>query len=221
MISSAAAVPQQHITSPGECLSSIAEQRHFFDWRTTYGDRDNAPLRALRADPNVLAPRDVVVIPDKGGRIEEAATGATHVFEVTALRATLRLVLEIDAAHYRLTVDGRIAGEGQPPSSGLIEHRIARDAARAELLLWFSDNHADAEAVGWDLRLGHLDPAEGPGDAGVVDRLRNLGFLAADETGPDDMRRAVVSFQRSVGLPPTGEADPTTRDRLRQAHDVL
>lgn len=206
----------------GDCLSSIAEDQHYFDWRTIYRDGENETLRRLRRDPNVLAPGDVVMLPDKGQRVEAAATGKRHTFRVNTQRATLRLMLEFMPTHYRLVVDGRTVGQGVPPESGLIEHRIARNATRGELLVWFSEDHDKDAAVRWQFRLGHLHPVETPDDdSGLVSRLRNLAFLADSETGEDAIRQAVARFQDFAHLPVTGVPDPATRARLRQLHDEL
>jgi hypothetical protein len=71
-------MPTTHLVEEGECPSSIAKRFGFRIWRTIYDDPSNATLRRKRPDPNVLAPGDVVMIPDREPRQEPGATGARH-----------------------------------------------------------------------------------------------------------------------------------------------
>jgi hypothetical protein len=216
-------VPVNHSATATDCLSSIAKERKFYSWRTIYQAGENAALRDLRKDPNVLGQGDSVSIPDKNKRAEPADTGRTHVFEVTALGAKLRVIVEGGGAWYSLTIDTGKPIEAELPESGLIEQEIARDASTAELSVWFAkEDKADKElAVSWHLVLGALEPVDFLGGAGVTARLANLGFLAPeDRDKPVEVMRAVGEFQAAVGLPVNGVADPNTLEALRRAHDV-
>jgi hypothetical protein len=51
-------------------------------------------------------------------------------------------------------------------------------------------------------------------DEGLSRRLHNLGYLQ-----DNDLAAAIEWFQLSHGLPPTGEADPVTREKLVAVHD--
>ena len=57
----------------GDCFMSIAAANGFL-WDILWNHGDNATLKQLRKDPNVLFPGDTIVIPDKTQRIESAAT---------------------------------------------------------------------------------------------------------------------------------------------------
>ena len=85
-------MPHKHIVKQGECLSLIARRYGFANYRTVYDHADNAELRELRPNPNVLSPGDVVVIPDKDTKTESVATGKFHRFEVATPAKALRIV---------------------------------------------------------------------------------------------------------------------------------
>ncbi len=67
------------------------------------------------------------------------------------------------------------------------------------------------------LRVGYLDPVSVP--SGVAHRLANLGHLRtidshAGDIDDQELATAIRRFQRSRGLPITGEVDETTRAKL-------
>jgi N-acetylmuramoyl-L-alanine amidase len=212
-------MPIRHVVEEGECLSSLAKRFGFRLWRTIYDDPANAALRQARPDPNVLAPGDVVIIPDKEARSEAAATGARHTYFVATSHTMLRIVLaDIEPRRYRLTVEGDVF-EGAFPASGLIERAIRSDARTGQLAVWFTDD-TSGDGLTWDLDIGALDPVDHL--SGVKARLNNLGYAAGaeDETQNQDTSDAVSAFQAKHDEPATGDPDPAFRERLRQAHDV-
>jgi len=212
-------MPSRHVVQQGECLSSIAKQHGFRRWRTVYDDPANAALRQKRPDPNILAPGDIVMIPDKQPRVEEAATGARHTFFVAVAPTMLRVALvDMKPRRYRLTVEGEVF-EGPVPDSGLIERPIQPDARSGQLAVWLTDD-TSGDGITWDLDIGALDPVDHL--TGVKARLNNLGYDAGavNETPNDDSKGAVSTFQTRHGETATGDADPAFREELRQAHDV-
>ena len=52
-------------------------------------------------------------------------------------------------------------------------------------------------------------------------RLRNLGFRAVPVDGvlESNTEQALRAFQKTNGLPETGQADTATRQKLKEKHD--
>jgi len=203
-------MPTLHTVTPGECLSSIAARHGFADWRIVYDHPDNAALRQLRPNPNVLLPGDAVVIPDKRQRSEACATDRVHRFVAARPRCRLRIRICHASGRpyadtcYRLTVDGR-AIEARTDADGLVDQPVPPQARRAELLLWAAEQ--PGATLRFALALGELDPADTP--SGAQARLCNLGWQAD----------GLAAFQQAHGLPATGMLDIATADALRRRHD--
>lgn len=174
-------MPEDCTIQQGDCVSSIAFERGFF-WETLWNHPQNATLKQQRRDPNVLMAGDVIHIPDKLARDEDAATSQRHCFRLRGVPAKLVLRL-IDPEgkprnnlHYVLTVDGSNQ-EGQTDDHGRITTPIPPGAQQAHLKL--QDPQGAEE---YDLPLGHMDPVET--DSGVAQRLTNLGYACAVDLPP-------------------------------------
>lgn len=199
-----------HTVQPGECLLSIAAQHGYF-WKTLWDHPDNQKLREARKSAALLAPGDVIQIPDKTPKQKVAALGQKHSFQIKQNRALLALRLvqggePLAGEPYALTVAGQTL-KGKTDGDGKLEQPIPAVAAKAVLVL-------EKRRQRYDLQLGHLDP---PGEvAGAQARLANLGFYEGSidgEAGPRT-REALAVFQTAAGLDPTGELDDATRDEL-------
>lgn len=215
-------VPTTHIVRRGECLSSIAARYGFRDYRTIYEDGANAPLRALRPNPDVLYEGDTVVIPDKEERLEEGSTAKRHTFVTRTTGAFLRVQVEASRAlDYDLVIDDGRKFEGRTDGKAPIVHPIARNAKTAVLRLWPTtmEERTDASACVRRLALGELDPIETT--LGVQGRLLNLSFYPGpldDQLGPAT-RAAVRAFEAFLGWPETGEITDPLRSELVARHD--
>src|SRR5262245_8080430 len=82
-----------HTVEPGDCLTSIATRYGFAKWQTIYDDPANADFRALRKNPNVLAPGDRIFIPDRQLGLKDGDTDARHRFRTAEPKIVLRLVV--------------------------------------------------------------------------------------------------------------------------------
>lgn len=207
-------MPKVHTVAQAECMSSIAERYGFF-WETLWNDPDNAELKQLRGDPNLLAPGDRVHVPDL--RVGEAsgAVDARHTFKIKGVPALFELRVVFDGEprageSYVLDVDG-VVFEGATDGDGWIKEYISPRARKGTLTL------RDGAEV-HELALGHLDPIDTV--SGVQGRLANLGYYDGPVDGreSDALSRAVRDFQDAEGLEMSGTVDAATRDKLEEVH---
>lgn len=199
-----------HSVAAGECISSIAH-RFGFAPATLWDHPQNAALRSARANPDVLAPGDLVFIPDRRARATDAAVDARHRYRVRGVPARLRLqLLEDDeplaAQPFELVVDGGLVLRGVTDDAGRIDVAIPPNARAGRLVVGEGPSAATHE-----LRLGRLDPVEDP--AGLRARLTNLGYGVGDDPTP-----ALRRFQRDHDVPETGLPDAPTLQALLAAH---
>lgn len=211
----------KHVVRQGECLTTIARQYGFRDYRTVYQHPDNAGLRQKRPNPNILFPGDVVNIPERKVKTARVATGQVHRFQVIVPKKELHLQLRDNEGKplanepYVLEVDGEPPIEGkQTDGAGKIKERVPTSAAGAILSI---------KGRTLRLRFGALNPLrELPsGDvSGVQGRLSNLGYNVGPLNGVLSplMRAALAVFQVDEGLPVTGEPDASTLSKLEQRH---
>lgn len=219
-------MPIQHIVQQGECLTSIAHQHGFRDWRAIYNHPDNAPLRRKRPNPNVLFPGDVVVLPDPMAKTAKCATGRHHRFQIKVARKELQLILRdhkgepMKDAPVELDLDGQplLPPEGQDSwmtdGNGLLKVPVPVRSKTAVLTV------ADYTVK---LQLGGLNPLKDVPEgevSGAQARLRNLGY----DAGPVDgrmgpaTRGALALFQADHGLEVTGKLDEASRKKLEELH---
>lgn len=193
----------------------MAEKYGFFAG-TLWDHPSNAALRARRKYMNVLAPGDVLAIPDLETKTVECSTGHVHTFRRRGIPALLRLrFLRDDKPRanvpYRLVVGGA-EQRGLTDAEGVLEAFVAPGAREGALIL---DDDED-EVVA--LRFGELDPIDSV--TGIQARLQNLGF-PCDTTGELDAptRAALSLFQSTFDLERTGEPDDATQAKLFALHD--
>jgi Putative peptidoglycan binding domain len=213
-----------HTVEQGDCLSSIAKQYGFSDWRLIYNHPENAAFKRKRPNPNCICPGDQIFIPEKEIKQTGGATDAKHKFKLDSHKTLVRLRLMDEEGKvfagkkYRLDVDGTVH-EGTTPGDGLIEKEIPPDARSGQLTVWL-DEDTSKPGFTWKLKIGHLDPVEEK--TGVQARLKNLGF----DCGPVDgvvgprTQAALRGFQSRAGIPETGQVDAATIGKLRDQHDL-
>jgi N-acetylmuramoyl-L-alanine amidase len=200
---------------PGDCISSIAE-RFGFVWQTLWNA--NPELKKLRKNPNVLLPGDTVKIPDKVIKQEACNTDQSHKFVKKGTPAKFVLILErfnipLANRRYILEIDGKLY-DGKTDAIGRLEVSIDPAARTGQLRM-------PDDGLECALELGNLDPVEEM--IGVQQRLQNLGFYSGPLDGAmnEEMADALIAFQSSVNLEPTGELDDSTRDKLLQMQDKI
>lgn len=207
----------RHTVTEGDCLSSIAERYGFF-WETLWNAPENQGIVQARKDPNTLMPGDVVFIPEKRTKSYVRPTGARHTWKVKGVPAKFRIQLrwgdEPRANEpFTLVIDGEVH-EGVTDGEGSIEVTIRPDARHGTLRVGEGERAQEL-----DLDLGAMPTIQEA--AGVIGRLRNLGYYAGHSTREvsDDVRDALRGFQRANGLEETGEPDDATKSTLRHLHD--
>jgi hypothetical protein len=190
-----------------------------------WNDPANADLRQQRGDPHVLAPLDILKIPETEPIWHSLTTGTTN--EFTASTPPL--------LHGRVQcfgLDGQpIAGatftvlDVSPPTQG-----TTTDDGTAEFS--FPSDVSTVRLEFADLKLvllahvAHLDPITTP--SGVQQRLEGLRIIPPLPIIPDEDFRdmlaeyAVIAglqrFQRQQGIEPTGELDDATLQALVKAY---
>jgi N-acetylmuramoyl-L-alanine amidase len=204
-------MPLQHKVKQGECMASIADKYGFCPdmlWR--HGK--NAAIRKQRENINILYPGDLVFIPDKQTRTQDAATEQRHRFrkKIGPVKLRLRLLHHgnpIADEAYILKVEDRVISGNTDPD-GYLEEIIPSGTGSAELAL----GEENPEIL--LLEIGSLDPVTEI--SGVQARLNNLGFdcgIVDGVSGPLT-RGGVSAFQETNELEVTGDPDSPTRDEL-------
>ncbi|MCY0989444.1 hypothetical protein OV203_20050 [Nannocystis sp. ILAH1] len=203
-------------------MASIAVENGF-RMETLWNHPDNARLKALRKDPYVLAPGDVVRVPALRPRIEKGETDRVHRFRRRGVpekfrmrfldegspRADIPYVFEVGGEHRR----------GQTDADGWVEQWIPPGALQATLTLTppAPEDGEPLEDEVYDLLLGALDPEDT--ERGARSRLRSLGYLTFEDEDEDDAYAlALYTFQLDEDLEPTGTLDAPTSRRLRAVY---
>lgn len=213
-----------HVVRQGECLLSICQSYGFPDWKKVYDDPGNEKLRQKRPDPNLLAPGDKVVIPDKKAKEFSIATGQMHTFKVKVPRARLRLKVhqhiegETWSGQYELDIEGmRDFVKGSIGGDGMVDVEIPASAHKGTLTILKDGNVLQV----FHLALGGMDPPDSI--SGAQTRLKHVGF----DCGPVDgvlgsrTRQALTAFRTRYGLaepaePEKTQVDPATAAKLRE-----
>lgn len=201
----------QHVVQAGDCIASIGFLHGFLP-DTIWNDAANGSLRAQRRDGNVLAPGDVVTVPDPHQKQCACATDRRHVFRRRGVPELLRLQFlrggrpRVGLA-YELCVDGQLS-TGMTDDEGRIVAPIPPAAREATLTLGAHER--------FRFQLGQLEPSEEAG--GARRRLVNLGLLDSVDAGAGAYAMALRRFQRRHGLAITGSLDAATSQALRSVH---
>jgi N-acetylmuramoyl-L-alanine amidase len=209
-----------YVVQPGDCLTKIAADRGFPDYKMIYDHPANKELRKLRPNPHVLAPGDKLFIPETVPLTRTLATGQRWTIKIKRPRAALQVYVKdadgepLSGKSYVLHVEGQDDKQGTTDGDGLVKEDVPAAATTARL-------EFESEGFSLSLQLGGIDPLRET--TGLPARLQNLGFACptsadAHETEAN-IKYALARLQAEHGLDATGELDDATRDLLRQAHD--
>lgn len=208
----------KHVVVDGDCVESIAAQYGFADGKRIKDCPENAALKKVRPDLNVLHPGDEVFVPDRTPKTLSLATGQRHKIVVKRPKRLLRIKF-LDGAgapmsgQYVLKA-GSLTIEGSLDGDGLLEQRLPVEITSAEVVLG---------EVTRTILIGHLNPLRDTPDDGVTGvqaRLSNLGFAPGKVDGDagDKTQAAIRSFQAAHDLDQTGDLDDQTLNKLREEH---
>ncbi len=210
----------RHLVQQGEHLSQLAGLYGFRSYKPIWNHPENAELRRVRPNPNVLLPGDQVYIPDKSQKVEACPTDRSHSFKLAKGQLRLRLVLrdfdnkELTNLQCEIKVDG-VSTSLTTDARGRVEVPISPTAKEATLV--FKDPLLPFN-LSVPIKIGFLDPVtEISGQQG---RLSNLGYIASPLEEVDDtiFAHAVQEFQCDLGLPVTGVCDGATQAKLKEIH---
>src|SRR5262249_8691976 len=101
--------------------------------------------------------------------------------------------------------------EGTTDGSGKVTFEVSVHVREAEIVLL-------DKGLRFPIQIGDMDPVNET--SGVRKRLANLGFYTPPWKGTSEeaLKTDLTAFQKAYGLPPTGEVDDATRQRLVEAH---
>ncbi len=207
----------KHVVQQGECLSSLAARLRMTA-KELHELAENAELKKLRPNPNVLAPGDEVWLPDQKTKSVPIELEKKHRFVVKLPKLKLRVVMKNakgephDGKRFRVLV-GNQQLEGTT-SAGVVEVDVPATARTALVQLWLTDDPDDPDPdLERELSIGCLDPIETV--SGVQARLSNLGHVCPI-TGEVDAwtLHAAQLFRAKHGLPLVEEEedDPPNED---------
>jgi N-acetylmuramoyl-L-alanine amidase len=197
-------MPVNYKVKEGDCVASIS-CNHGFHPDTIWNHPDNAQIKVLRKDQNVLFPGDVIVIPDKEIKIYDRPTGQLHQFRRKAVPEMFRLRLAWFSGPradlpYTLIIDGTVF-IGETDGDGIIEHPIPPNARKGKLII-SDDEH-------YEFQLGSLDPTDE--DMGALHRLVNLGYLQQEKM--QSMMKSQQGMQANTAMMDQMQ-EPGTADKI-------
>jgi hypothetical protein len=213
----------QHKVKSGDCLSSIAKL-YGLTWQQLWDYGPNAGLKALRKDPNIICPGDIVKLPPKKQKDDSKGVDGTHRYVRKSEQSHIAIVLKVDGEPIqdkpcRLCISGLPDRSGNVNSSGEVEIdgskkiRIPSDVSTGELIVGEGNG-----ASTYVLLIGRLEPHDTI--VGVQQRLNNLGYHSGPEDGIVGPITAAATrfFQGNVGIDVDGIPGPITQGKLKETH---
>jgi hypothetical protein len=210
-----------YVVRQGDYLPRLAHAMGF-SAEEVWNDPSNRELRAVRQDMNILAPGDVIQVPEPRQEALPLSPGAPNRYRASVPKTSVNVVF-LDGPAALADEPCRIEGLGPSRALGRTdgEGRLTLEVplhVREVSVIFPGKNRS------YSLLIGHMDPVTET--SGVRARLEHLGYLPApagegsmsEEEARARLREAVRVFQRDQGLEPSGQVDGATRDALRRAH---
>jgi N-acetylmuramoyl-L-alanine amidase len=145
-----------HEVKQGETFSSIADTYGFQNYKTLYDHAENADLRHMRPNPDVIFPGDQIYVPDFEPKELPAATDQLHRYVLTFRPKVVRIRLQdfngkaVPNAACELHV-GPDVFTGSTDGDGVLEQRVPVQARR----------HAEDRRLRVDLEDRRAEPHPG------------------------------------------------------------
>jgi hypothetical protein len=201
-----------HSVVQGDSMASLAKQYGFI-WEQLWEHPNNAELKALRKNPNVLLEGDTVFIPNIVPKTVELATEQRHRFRRKGIPSKISLQLLDNGkpragVPYEITLDDGTIISGVSDEDGYVKESVQPERTHAVVRV---DGRWGREQ--YEVQLGHLDPVDTT--TGVQQRLANLG-RDCEITGALDEQTmsALRSFQSEHQLEASGTPDDATHAKL-------
>jgi hypothetical protein len=213
-----------YIVRQGDYLAKLSFV-HGFDADDVWNDPKNEDLKKLRTDPNILAPGDILFIPEKEG--EEGlpiAKGTENSYAATVPKVEVKLTFQDSEAKPMAGAPCQIRGLGdggadmiptETDGDGTLTLKVPVTVREVEV-------HFPRQNTTHHVRVGDMDPANEA--SGIQKRLQNLGFWhgAGDKAGDLDalLGSAIMTFQGKMGIEGNGAFDPDTEKAVLDQHKL-
>ncbi|MGD0524890.1 MAG: peptidoglycan-binding domain-containing protein [Polyangiaceae bacterium] len=217
---------QPYIIRQGESLATLA-LRDGFDPDAVWNDPKNDDIRAKRSDPMVLAPSDIIYLPDQPAQADSSAlqTGSDNNFVAPPRPPLLGRLRLLDETGAPVAGKSFVVEDVDPPSQGTTDADGNVDLEIPYGRTWIRVQLPDAE-IDLVVQVAFLDPVTE--SSGLEQRLSALGLLQALPAVHDPDAAAIVAqeyrdaavraFQQKQSIPDTGELDDATQKALLDAH---
>lgn len=212
---------QQHTVVQGDTILRIARQYGYKSSIALYNHPSNAEFKAIRPDPNLIFPGDIITIPAKKEKFMPLRASSINTFVVQNEKEYFRLQISYedgeDITGKRMVLNiGSQTIETLLPSDGLIEVELnSNDALTGTVDLYLKED-ASTPSKSFSVRVGNLDPIDTL--SGVQGRCNLLGFDCGVVDGimGKKTRVGVKEFQYEHELEVDGIPGPKTKAALKQ-----
>ncbi|MDQ9092444.1 peptidoglycan-binding protein [Pseudoalteromonas haloplanktis] len=212
---------QQHTVTQGETLLRIARQYGFRTSKSLYQHPINAEFRALRPDPNLIFPGDIIKIPQKTEKFMPLKIGSKNTFVVRDEKEYFRLKVAYDDGDditgKRVVLNiGSQTIDTVLQSDGLIEVELNNNDALTGSVDLYLKAGDTTPTKSFAVQIGNLDPIDTL--SGVQGRCNMLGFNCGKVDGVmgEKTRIGVKEFQYQHELEVDGIPGPKTKAKLQQ-----
>jgi hypothetical protein len=215
-----AAAKTPYIVRQGDYLAKLAFVKGF-DADEVWNDPANEELKKRRGDADILAPGDILYVPDKQAEEAPIQKGQENSYAASVPKIKVKLQLQSSGeplAGKAYHIEG-LGDEvkGSTEGDGGVSFEAPVTIREVALVL-------DESGTRYEIRIGDLDPHDEL--SGIRTRLAHLGYMEQiDGRGDYDedalkhiAALALSAFQSAQGIDVTGQPDDATLAALVKAH---